>query len=301
MKALITNFILTLLRRISRLSWKSIYKLSDFFSYIVGNVVGYRKKVILENLRNSFPNYSASQIDTIAKKYYRNFTDIIFETIKLSSITKPELLSRFELNMQLLDQYYAQRKSAIIVTGHLGNWEMLNLFASVRFSHQMVIVYHELANQKFDNWFMDLRTKFGAEMVPMKEAFSKALEPRDKPFLFVLVNDQSPQPHKAYWTTFLEQETGVFRGAELIARKLNIPVLYMGILRNELKRGFYKCYFKIITENPCEEPNNAILQKQIQLLEDDIHTQPDNWLWSHRRWKHHKPNTLKKDQLLQIS
>lgn len=301
MKALITNFILTLFQGISKLSWKSIYKLSDFFSYIVGNVVGYRKKVILENLKKSFPNYSTSQIDLIAKKYYRNFTDIIFETIKLSSITKPELINRFEINMQILDQYFAQQKSAIIVTGHLGNWEMLNLFASVRFSHQMVIVYHELANQKFDEWFMDIRTKFGAEMVPMKDAFSKALAPREKPFLFVLVNDQSPQPQKAYWTTFLEQETGVFRGVELIARKLNTPVLYMGILRNEMKRGFYKSYFKVITENPREEPTNAILQKQIELLEDDIHAQPDNWLWSHRRWKHHKPNALKKDQLLQIS
>lgn len=299
MKSLFTRLLLFLLTAISRLSWRKLYKLSDIFRFLIFEVGHYRRKVIMTNLQNSFPGYSETKIKSIAKRYYRNFTDIIFETIKLRSVSKKDLLRRFDMEMSLLDHYYAQNKNLVIVSGHLGNWEMLNLFASARLSYQIVVVYHELANDIFEDWFRKVRTKYGTEMIPMREAMVKAMAPREKPFLFVLINDQSPSPEKAYWTRFLNQETGVFRGVELISRRLNAPVLYMGILRNEIKRGFYRSYFKLITENPKEEPTNSIIQSQIEYLEEDILRQPDNWLWSHRRWKHNRPENLQPFQLRQ--
>jgi len=299
MENVFTRLLLRLLTAISRLSWKNLYKLSDIFRFLIFDVIQYRKKVIIENLHNSFPEQDERTIRKIARKYYRNFTDIIFETIKLRSISKNDLLRRFEVETSLLDQYYKQKRNLIVVAGHLGNWEMLNLFASARLSYQIVVVYHELANNAFEDWFKKVRTQFGTEMVPMKDAFVKAVTPRDKPFIYILINDQSPIPEKAYWTKFLNQETGVFRGVELIARRLNAPVLYMGVLRNEWKRGFYKFYFELITESPKEEPNNKILEKQINYLEKDILKQPDNWLWSHRRWKHNRPLNLHPFQLLE--
>ncbi|SKB93498.1 lysophospholipid acyltransferase family protein [Dyadobacter psychrophilus] len=299
MKKLSTRLLLFLLTAISRLSWKKLYKLSDIFRFLIFDIGQYRKQVIFANLKNSFPTYNENTIESIARRYYQNFTDIVFETIKLRSISKNDLLSRFELETELLDHYYAQQKSLVVVSGHLGNWEMLNLFASAKLSYQIVVVYHELANDIFEDWFKKVRTKFGTEMVPMKEAMVRAMAPREKPFLFVLVNDQSPSPDKAYWTSFLNQDTGIFRGGELIAKRLNAPVLYMGILRDERKRGHYRSYFKLITENPKKEPANNILQSQIEYLEEDIKRQPDNWLWSHRRWKHARPQNLLPFQLRQ--
>lgn len=296
MKTFSTRLLLSFLTAISRLSWKKLYKLSDIFRYLIFNVGNYRKDVIISNLKNSFPTYSDKQIQAIAKRYYKNFTDIIFETIKMISISKEDLLERFDLEMPILDHYNERGQNVVVMAGHLGNWEMLNLFASAKLSYQIIVVYHELANDVFDDWFRSFRTRFGTEMVPMKDAISKALEPREKPFLFVLINDQSPVPEKAYWTTFLHQDTGFFRGGELIARRLNAPVLYMGIAKSRTKRGFYKASFKLITETPRLEPTNAILQSQIQHLEEDIIAQPDNWLWSHRRWKHRRPANLLPNQ-----
>ncbi|WP_159467119.1 lysophospholipid acyltransferase family protein [Dyadobacter sp. 3J3] len=300
MENFLTRIVIKLLSTISHLSWKTLYRFSDLLRFIIFDIFHYRQKVILTNLKNSFPSLPKATIRKIARKYYQNFTDIIFETIKLRSISKSDLLKRFEAESDILDLYYAQKKNLVVVAGHLGNWEMLNLFASVRFRYQMVVVYHQLANQTFDNWFKDVRTQFGTEMVPMQKAFQSAVSPRDKPFLFILINDQSPSPERAYWTTFLNQDTGVFRGVELIARKLNAPVLYMGVLRNNFKRGFYKFYFKLITETPKQEPTNYILQKQISFLEEDIIRQPDNWLWSHKRWKHKRPQVLHRDQTLEV-
>lgn len=300
MENFLTRIVIKLLSAISHLSWKALYRFSDLLRFFIFDIFHYRQKVILTNLKNSFPQLKEDTIREIAKKYYQNFTDIIFETIKLRSISKTDLLNRFEADSDILDHYYEENKNLVVVAGHLGNWEMLNLFAAVKFRYQMVVVYHQLANQTFDNWFKDVRTQFGTEMVPMKDAFAKAITPRDKPFLFILINDQSAVPEKAYWTTFLNQDTGVFRGVELIARKLNAPVLYMGVLRNNFKRGFYKFYFKLITETPKQEPTNYIVQKQISFLEEDIIRQPDNWLWSHRRWKHKRPQVLHRDQTLEV-
>lgn len=299
MKAFFTHLFLKVLNAISRLSWAKLYKLSDISRFLIFDIGQYRKKVVLSNLRNSFPAYDEKTIHGIATKFYRNFTDIIFETIKLKSISREDLLARIDLDVSILDHYYQKNQNLVVVAGHLGNWEMLNLFGSVRLSHQMVVVYHELQNDTFENWFKNVRTRFGTEMVTMKEAISKAMQPRDRPFIFILINDQSPVPEKAFWTKFLNQDTGVFRGVELIARRLNSPVLYMAVLKNEAKRGFYKGYFKLITESPKQAPNNSILQAQIGFLEQDIIQQPENWLWSHKRWKHKKPENLPQSQLLQ--
>ncbi|SDE00044.1 KDO2-lipid IV(A) lauroyltransferase [Dyadobacter soli] len=299
MKAFTTQLFLMLLNAVSKLSWGALYKLSDIFRFLIFDIGQYRKKVVLNNLRNSFPASDEQTIHAIAAKFYRNFTDIMFETIKLKSITREDLLARIDLDVSILDRYYEKNQNLVVVAGHLGNWEMMNLFGSARLRHQMVVVYHELQNDAFENWFKDVRTRFGTEMVTMKEAISKAMQPRDRPFIFILINDQSPVPEKAFWTKFLHQDTGVFRGVETIARRLNSPVLYMAVLKNELKRGFYRGYFKLITETPKQVPNNSILQAQIGFMEKDIIDQPDNWLWSHKRWKHKKPENLPQSQLLQ--
>ncbi|WP_353718014.1 lysophospholipid acyltransferase family protein [Dyadobacter sp. 676] len=299
MKAFFTRLFLILLDAVSRLSWGTLYKLSDLVRFLIFDIGQYRKKVVLDNLRNSFPEFDEARVHEIAARFYRNFTDIIFETIKLKAIQRDDLLQRFDLETPILMHYFEKRQNAVVVAGHLGNWEMLNLFASAKLPHQIVVVYHELQNDIFEDWFKNVRTRFGTEMVTMKEAISKAFEPRDRPFLFVLINDQSAVPEKAFWTKFLNQDTGVYRGVELIARRLNAPVLYMGILKNELRRGFYKAYFKLITETPKQEPTNSILQRQIGFLEEDIRRQPDNWLWTHKRWKHPRPAHLNPLQLLQ--
>lgn len=299
LKDLPTRLLISLLSALSYLSWKNIYRLSNVVSYLVFDLLKYRQEVVLTNLRNSFPDKSEEEIRQIASLYYRNVTDILLETVKLKRITRSEALERLESDSDILDKYYEEGKNLVIVLGHLGNWEIANLFASLRFSHQIVVVYHPLANTVFEDWLYKIRTQFGSKLVPMKEAYAWANSKPDKPFIFLLVNDQSPRPEKAYWTTFMNQDTGVFRGVEIISRELKTPVLYAGILRNEQKRGFYKFHLEVITENPEKEPNNSILERQITLLEKDIQQQPDNWLWSHRRWKHRRPKRLLPEQTLE--
>ncbi|TDB61839.1 lysophospholipid acyltransferase family protein [Arundinibacter roseus] len=299
MRNIPVRLLIFLLNGISRLSWKKIYRISDGMRWIIFDLFKYRKKVITENLKRSFPDKTDAERAQIERAFHQNITDIMVESIKLRSMSREEVGARFEIDATLLNEFYARKQNPVVVLGHLGNWEMANLFASSHFLHQVVAVYHPLTNPVFEKYLYDIRTRFGSEMIPMKEAYTRSPVPGEKPFLFFLVNDQSPNPQKAYWTTFLNQDTGMFRGVEQIARTFNSPVVYACIERNEQRRGHYRVQLKTITENPSEVPLNGILEQQARLLEADIRKQPANWLWSHKRWKHAKPAKLDSFQLLE--
>lgn len=103
-----------------------------------------------------------------------------------------------------------------------------------------------------------------------------------------LIADQAPKPiHTAAWIKFLNQNTPVFTGPEKIARKMDFPVVYMHVKR--IKRGYYEVHPKLICEFPGETSDLEITSTFNLMLEQGIRSQPEAWLWSHRRWKHKEP------------
>lgn len=298
MKNVGVRLLISLINRISTLSWKTMYRISDAIRWVIFDVIKYRRDVIYDNITRSFPEKTTAEHEKIERDFHRNLTDIIVESLKTRSISREEINERFSCDYGILEEYFQKGQNIVFVLGHLGNWELANLYASANFSHTIVVVYHPLSNKPFNDYFSEIRGRFGSELIPMKEAFSRTPIPGEKPFAFFLVNDQSPNPKKAYWTKFLNQDTGMFRGVEVIARRFNCPVLYAEIGRDETKRGHYKVKIELITDNPSEIPENGILEKQARLLEADIRNQPANWLWSHKRWKHPRPAHLESFQLL---
>ena len=297
MTRIISKVFLFLLNSLSNLSWKNAFRLSTALKWLLFDIVGYRKKVIMLNLKNSFPEKSDAEREAIAQKFYLHFTDLIVETIKFRTASPEVVRERLQGDISIMDKFYANKTNIIYLMGHRGNWELANLFSSLCFSHECIVVYRPLQNKESDQWFLDLRTRFGAKLVPMDQIFRELQKPREKPYVVVLANDQSPMPQTAFWTTFLNQDTGVFRGVETIARRYNLTVLYADFSKVAGKRGYYHVEITTITEEPKNVANNAILKKQIEILEQDICSQPHNWLWSHRRWKHKKPELLKPEQL----
>lgn len=293
-----SKLLILLLDLLARLPWNVLYKVSDFLCFILFKVVNYRKKVIWANLKNSFPEKSDVELQAIERKFHLHFTDLIVETIKLRVADPNEIIDRMPGNYELLNNLFKEKKNVGLILGHRGNWEMANSYFSSFLPHDVIVVYKPLHNRAMDQWFYEMRTRFKSKMVPMKMIYSKLKEPHPTPYILALANDQAPNPHTGYWTTFLNQDTGVFRGAEIISKLYDLNVVYLDIKKHETKRGYYTCHFELITDNAAEFPQNAILEKQIELLERDIKNQPHNWLWSHRRWKHQRPENLKPEQLL---
>lgn len=279
---------------ISILPFWVLYLISDFFLYpVLYLLLGYRKKVVRQNLINSFPERSLEDVIKIEKGFYHHLCDLFLETFKSLTISKKELDKRFvyEINEEQLNSWYADNKSFVMTLGHYGNYEWLAQTLGRKFKHIGTAPYHKLSNEYFDSLFYKLRIRFGTIMYPTKETYKKIAQGFGKPFNVALGNDQSAPPLKSYWTTFLNQDTSFFFGTEMIAVKFDMPVVFVYITK--VKRGFYKVSFELITDKPKEEEKNSILEKHANLLEKQIQKEPEFWLWSHRRWKHKKPAQFK--------
>ncbi len=301
LKYSVVRVILFLIDLLSRCSWSSLYRFSDVAAFILFRVFGYRKAVIDENLRKSFPEISEKELREIKRRFYTHFTDLVIETIKLTRCPEEEVLERVVMPAESEKYLKEAKKGVVVVMGHRGNWEMGHLYIALRNFIEPVVVYKPLADAGFDSWFWKLRTRFGSTMSPMKQVYEELEKERDKPYAVYLANDQSPNPHTAYWTKFLNQDTGVFRGAEVISRKYETTVLFADIRTIEGRRGYYEVELMRFTEKPSDLPRNAILENQMRYLEKNIRAQPHNWLWSHKRWKHRKPETLSEEQLPETS
>lgn len=262
-----------------------LYILSDLVFFILFYITGYRKKVVYSNLKNAFPNKSAQEIDAIAKGYYRHMVDVIFETLKLATLSREELLKRVVFNnIHVIDQFKARNQSFLFVLGHMGNWEWTGPSFSQNSSVKLYALYHPLSNPFFD-WFMyKLRTRFGGGLIPMNNLLREMVKLKNECCAIAFIADQTPSSENAYWTNFLNQDTPVFFGTEKIARRFNYPVVYASATKPA--RGRYAYTFKVISSEPNNTEDGFITMEHIRLLEEDIKATPHIWLWSHRRWKH---------------
>ncbi len=293
MKAVAYYLVLPLFYLIAWLPYPLFYGLSDILFFLVYYVFGYRKKVVMQNLRNSFPEKSEEELQKISKKFFRYLCDLILETFKTLSFSKDQAINSCafdESTKKLFDNYYAEKKSVIIVMGHSGNWEWAGNTFSLSCKQQLYVIYHPLTNKYFDGLMIKLRTKFGTKLTPMRDTFRDMVKNKDEINSTAFIADQTPAPESAYWTTFLNQDTGVFWGTEKIAKKMNYPVVYTTIKR--IKRGKYSVHAETLFETPKDTADGEITEAHTKMLERDIREQPEIWLWSHRRWKHKKPSKV---------
>jgi len=270
---------------ISLLPFWFLYLISDFLFLVVYHVIGYRRKIVQENLHNAFPEKSAEERHTIEKKYYQHLADLIVETVKMITVSKKQIIARVTSpNPEVIDNYFKQGRSVMMALGHYGNWEMADLRLSLYINKPIVVVYKPLTNEVFDSFFIKMRSRFGANLVAMKNVMRTMVKYKDEVIISAFVADQTPVQHEAtYFTEFLNQPTAFFLGIEKIAKLTNPVVVFCDVHRG--KRGHYSFNLIPLVENPKETAPHEITQAYIKCLEDMIKREPQYWLWSHRRWK----------------
>jgi len=285
MRALVYYISLPFIYGISLLPFFLLYRISDIIFVLLYYVIGYRKKVVWNNLKNSFPKKSSKEILQIQRKFYRYFCDLILETLKTLTI-QPAALRKHILfeDYSLFEKYYQENQSVIVVMGHFGNWELAGARFSLEPIHTLYVIYHPLSNPYFEKLIYHMRTRLGNKLYPMKGAFKGMLQDRGKNTATAFIADQTPSPKNAYWTTFLNQDTPIFTGTEKLASKLKYPVIYISV--NRVKRGLYKITPELLTSQPETTSPGEISELHTRKLEQDILEQPEIWLWTHRRWKH---------------
>lgn len=292
MKKIFSKLAIFLLTAISLLPLQILYLFADGAYILLYYIFGYRRKVVKENLQNAFPEKSAIEINAIEKRYYKFLASLIFEVIKMKSISKEQLQKRVKFkNVDLVEAYLKNNESVLFCSSHYGNYEWVCMAIGLNFSGQHYPIYKPLNDENFDNWFLKMRSKFGNKMVAMRQTIRAIQGSKGEANMFTFGSDQAPSREEShYWTTFLNQETSIQLGIEKIAKKTNRPVFYLKI--NYLKRGYYEVDCVPICLHPQDTAEFEITEMHTQFLQEMIKEVPSYWLWSHRRWKY-KPNMTK--------
>ncbi|TSJ40696.1 lysophospholipid acyltransferase family protein [Mucilaginibacter corticis] len=280
-----------LLYLISLLPFWLLYIISDFLYILIYYIVHYRRRVVKENLKNSFPEKSKAELKVIEKQFFRYFADFIVETVKAISISEKELRRRVVLtNPEVMDNYYAQGRSIIAVGGHYCNWELAGLNFYFYTDKKFMIVYKPLSNAIFDKFFYRIRSRFGTIPVSMRQTLRKVIEVKNELSAIALLGDQTPSREEVnQFVEFLNQPTPVFLGIEKLAMSTDSVVVYYDMKR--IKRGYYSYTLIPLFEEPKKTAPLEITKTHVKHLEDIIKQEPQYWLWSHRRWKF-KPEDL---------
>ncbi|MDR3094907.1 MAG: lysophospholipid acyltransferase family protein [Bacteroidales bacterium] len=278
-------------RLLAFLPLRALYVLSDFLYLILRYVIGYRRKVVLENLRNSFPEKTEQERVKMMEQFYHFMGDLFVETIKMLHISEKEIRRRIHWhNPEILEDWKKKGKNIYFVAGHYGNWEWKAALEQI-IPYQTVSLYHPLENRYFDRFYYRLRTQYGAEVVPSNMALRAINKYRseNQPIILFFIADQAPNNATNYWKLFLNQESSIFLGPERLARKYNAAVGFAEVRR--MKRGYYEVFITPITENAAETTDYEITDRHVELLEQAIRRAPQYWLWSHRRWKRKRTAT----------
>lgn len=277
----------------SVLPWSVLFVLSDCFFLVLYYGAGYRRKIVRMNLSRSFPEKSAKELKIIELRFYRYFMDMVFETIKLFTMSPDQKRARCKMDTEtqvLFNDLYARGRSGILVMGHYGNWEYCPSGLPLQTDFQTYVIYHPLSNPYFDRLMSRMRTSTSCKLYPMAGTLKGMISNRNELNMTAFLSDQSPDPKGAYWTQFLNQDTPVFNGTEKIAQKLQMAVIYGSMER--VKRGSYVYHTKLICEDASLTQPGEITESHLRMLENDIRNAPEYWLWTHRRWKHQRPQGL---------
>ena len=272
----------SLLYVLSLIPWKIMYGLSFLLYVWIYYVTGYRKKVVMANLLIAFPEKTEPERVVIAKRFYRQLTDSFFEIIKLFSISKQQLSKRISSNAA--DLSMKKDQNICFVTAHFFNWEFANLGGVFISPLPVVLVYMPVSIKPLDRLMKEMRSKMGSILIPAPLFSRQYIQHARQNHALVLAGDQSPaNPDNAYWVNFFGKLTPFIKGPEKIARSMRPRMFFINIYR--VKRGYYHFHHEEIF--PAQHTTEgSITRELVRLTEEAIKQRPENYLWSHRRWKH---------------
>ena len=274
---------------ISWLPFPLLYACAWVVYLLLYHVVRYRRAVVKENLRQSFPAKSDAELAILGKSFYQHLTQVAFEIVRARRMTPADFRKRAIVrNPELvLKHSKGMTQSVIVLTIHQGNWEWMLHGATTALNIPIDPVYKPLHNRVADKMIYDIRSQFGSRPLSMAQATRDILKRRNEFRLFVMVADQAPtRSERSYWTTFLNQEAAFYLGAESIAKLTQFPVLFAQCHR--MRTGHYEIEFHEVAQPPYQKASHNIVERYIELAEQCIRSEPHSWLWSNRRWKRNR-------------
>lgn len=289
-----------ILYMISLLPLPVLYLISDLLTNLVYHLLRYRKSIVMSNLKIAFPEKKESEREVIAKNFYRNFTDTIVESIKLITAGDEIMDKMFSADNKIFERLAASKRNIQIHAMHNFNWEIINLGVSRMVPLPFLGVYQPILNSFFERLFHKIRSRYGTILIPANDFKNNFMKYSRDQYIIALVADQNASnPTRAWWANFFNRPAPFVKGPENAARERDNIVLFANFFK--VKRGVYSFEVELATEHPLELAEGELTLRYIKYVEDRIKERPDNYLWSHRRWKHTYKNEYAESVLQKLN
>lgn len=287
------HFIVLLLKSFSYLPFSCIYALSNFLYFLNKNIFKYRYKVVTENLKAALPEKTEAEISVIRERFYRHFFDFSFEAVKMYNMSEQQMRDRIVFKgLAESEKIIEERKGGIVLAFHYNNWEWCT-FVQTQFKCPILMVYNPPRDNKpMENYLKKSRGKWGGKVIRTGWAARNvfAYKQKGEPVVLWLAADQRALASSPLWINFLNREAAFFTGPELLAKKTNHPIFFQHA--KKIARGKYEVEFSLLIEEPAKLEANEILRRYVQKMEEVIKSEPEYYLWSHKRWKHKRPSNI---------
>jgi KDO2-lipid IV(A) lauroyltransferase len=264
-----------------------LYLFSNLFRITAYWIIGYRRDLVKKNLESSFPDITNNELKRLTHLFYKNLSDILLEGLWAFTISQKQILNRFRIiNPEVIEPFSNAGQSIIGVTGHYSNWEWGSLSASLQTDFNVVVFYKPINNKYIDKFVRWSRSRYGTTLAAINETTLTFEKCKETKTLFLMAADQGmPKKYseRAYWIQFLNHDTPFLHGMEKHARLNNLPVIYINVQR--VRRGYYTVELSVLTAKPLELKEGALTEMYARKLESVILNKPENWLWSHNRFK----------------
>jgi len=267
------------------LPFNSIYVVSNGLAYLLAHVFKYRKDVVLTNLKYAFPEKSESELEDIANKSYRNLSDIIVESLKGFSTDPQTIYKRYPIPYpDFMQTFYESKKDTVCFAAHYNNWEWATYCTPIGMPFTPIGLIKPVRNKYINDYTNKKRCRTGTQVVSIFEQNKSFKSEANNPKMMVYIGDQNAtHTEKSILIDFLGKPTYCLHGAEQIARKNNWPIFFGRVER--VKRGQYEIHIELVSENPRSTEFGQITESCFNILEKQIRRKPENWLWTHKRWK----------------
>jgi len=277
---------------VSSLPFPALYALSNLLYYLLYYVIGYRKRVVRYNLKLAFPLTSDAQRLQIERKFYRHLADLFMEVIKGLTMSPEELQRRVSVkNIEVFKDLEKSHDQHFLLSAHYASWEWMLCLGNY-VDHEGYAVYQPISNRYFDRMIRRSRAKLGATLLSIHDTrkIMKINRESGAKAIYGIVSDQSPTLHRpAYWGTFFGTRIPVHIGAEKLAKKWDMPLVYLNI--SKPARGYYEAELILLTREPRNMPDFAITDLYMTQVEETIKKRPELYFWTHKRWKHQGKET----------
>lgn len=267
-----------------------LYALGRLVSFVAFSVMRWHVELARRNLANSLPELSAAARESILAKSYRNMGQTLAEAIWGWRRGGKAIAPRVTIdNRGLIDRYVGERRSVVLLTAHIGNWEWLLLAAGAQLGIPIDPIYKRLRVASMERYLLEARSRDGGRPIVLDDLLAELMLRVGTPRAYGFLADQTPpKGDPKHWVHILHQDTAFYYGIGKVAQFIDGPVVYVAMRR--LRRGHYSAHLHVLTEPPYDDdPEDLIAQRYAGRLEAEVRANPADWLWVHRKWKYPKP------------